>query len=59
MFQELVDLLKQLEKDESCRAVLITSSDSSFCHGVNFSMLIQSNAEKRLAVAQETAAGLK
>lgn len=59
MFHELTDVLAQLSKDESCRVVLITSTDSSFCHGVDFSSLVQPSAEKRLAAAQDMAKALK
>lgn len=59
MFKELHDALTNLAKDDTCRVVLLTSTDSSFCHGVDFSVLIHSSTEKRVSAAQDMAANLK
>lgn len=59
VLRELKDALHQLKKDESCRAVLLTSTGSSFCQGVDFHSLLHTNAEKRKTAAQELAQALK
>lgn len=59
MFNELCEILTKLGKDESCRVVLMSSTDNYFCHGIDFSTLMHANADKRLIAAQETAKAVK
>ncbi|XP_068081157.1 enolase-phosphatase E1 isoform X2 [Anabrus simplex] len=58
VLRELRDALQQLRKDDMCRAVLVTSTGSSFCQGVDLYSLIHSNAERRKTAAQELAQAL-
>lgn len=59
MFHELCEVLKKLSKDDTCRVVLVSSTDNYFCHGIDFSSLIQTTADKRLSVAQDMAKAVK
>nr|CAD7392004.1 unnamed protein product [Timema cristinae] len=59
VLRELIDALYQLRKDETCRVVLLSSTGSSFCQGVDLAMLLHTNIERRKSTAQELAAALK
>ncbi|CAG2066139.1 unnamed protein product, partial [Timema podura] len=59
VLRELIDALHQLRKDETCRVVLLSSTGSSFCQGVDLAMLLHTNIERRKSTAQELAAALK
>ncbi|KAK7791469.1 hypothetical protein R5R35_002389 [Gryllus longicercus] len=59
VLRELKDALSHLKKDETCRAVLLTSTGSSFCQGIDFYGLLHTNAERRKSAAQELAQALK
>nr|XP_022905332.1 muscle M-line assembly protein unc-89 [Onthophagus taurus] len=52
---ELTDLLKELEVDETCKLVVISSMASSFCHGINYKNLHIENEQTRKEVAQKLA----
>lgn len=39
-------LLKDLEKDELCKVVLITSANSNFCYGIDVESLLNAKVEK-------------
>lgn len=53
--KEISSALLSLDLDIKCKSVLITSANSSFCSGIDFTTLIQSTAEKRRLAATELA----
>ncbi|XP_076281569.1 uncharacterized protein LOC143209600 isoform X2 [Lasioglossum baleicum] len=59
MMQEFRDTLSILERDDDCRVVLLTSTGSSFCEGLELSMLLHTNKEERRLRAQEMADAVK
>lgn len=59
VLDELSDVILKLQNDENCRAVLLTSTGSAFCHGIDFSTLIVENKEKRLKAAQNMINSIK
>ncbi|CAL7943189.1 unnamed protein product [Xylocopa violacea] len=59
VMQEFRETLSILKKDDDCRVVLLTSTGSSFCEGLELSMLLHTNKEERRAHAQETADAVK
>ncbi|KAF4524916.1 hypothetical protein B566_EDAN013665 [Ephemera danica] len=59
VLRELKEALNQLKRDEGCRVVLLSSTGSSFCQGIDVHALIHSNMEKRRKSAQELAQALK
>lgn len=59
VLRELRDALQQVRKDDQCKVVLLTSSGSIFCQGIDVSGLIQSNNEKRKTAAFEMSLALK
>lgn len=56
---ELREALLLLRKDEACRVVLLTSTGTSFCEGLDVSNLIHANREERRVHAEEMANGVK
>ncbi|KAJ1529136.1 hypothetical protein ONE63_005946 [Megalurothrips usitatus] len=59
VLRELRDALQQVRKDDQCKVVLLTSSGSIFCQGIDISALIQTNNEKRKTAAFEMSLALK
>ncbi|XP_034940981.1 uncharacterized protein [Chelonus insularis] len=59
IMQEFRDALTILKKDDDCRVVLLTSTGSSFCEGLELSTLLHDNKDARRAHAQELANGVK
>ncbi|XP_015428908.1 PREDICTED: serine-rich adhesin for platelets [Dufourea novaeangliae] len=59
MMQEFRETLSILKKDDDCRVVLLTSTGSSFCEGLELSMLLHTNTEERRIQAQEMADAVK
>ncbi|XP_076753398.1 uncharacterized protein LOC143424903 isoform X2 [Xylocopa sonorina] len=59
VMQEFRETLSILKKDDDCRVVLLTSTGSSFCEGLELSMLLHTNKEERRVHAQETADAVK
>lgn len=57
--QEFRETLSILKKDDDCRVVLLTSTGSSFCEGLELSMLLNPNKEERRIRAQEMADAVK
>lgn len=55
MMKEIEGALASLEKDKSCKLVLLTSANSSFCSGTDYSTLTAANEKERLAAANELA----
>lgn len=59
VMQEFREILSILKKDDDCRIVLLTSTGSSFCEGLELSMLLHTNKEERRIHAQEMADAVK
>lgn len=59
MMQEFRQVLSILKKDDDCRVVLLTSTGSSFCEGLELSTLLEENKDVRRANAQLLANGVK
>lgn len=59
VMQEFREILSILKKDDDCRVVLLTSTGSSFCEGLELSMLLHTNKEERRIHAQEMADAVK
>lgn len=59
VLRELRGALSQMKRDDSCRAVLLTSTGGLFCQGVDLHCVLLSNIERRKAVAQEFAFAIK
>lgn len=57
--QELRETLSILKKDDDCRVVLLTSTGTSFCEGLELSTLLHPNKEERRLLAQEMADAVK
>lgn len=57
--QEFRETLSILKKDDDCRVVLLTSTGSSFCEGLELSMLLHTSKEERRVRAQEIADAVK
>lgn len=57
--QEFREALSILKRDDKCRVVLLTSTGTSFCEGLELSTLLQTNKEERRSVAQELAYAVK
>ncbi|XP_053980332.1 uncharacterized protein LOC128877226 isoform X1 [Hylaeus volcanicus] len=59
MMQEFRETLSILKADDNCRVVLLTSTGSSFCEGLDLSTLLHTNKEERQVRAQEIADAVK
>nr|XP_012149423.1 PREDICTED: uncharacterized protein LOC100877790 isoform X2 [Megachile rotundata] len=59
VMQEFRETLSILKKDDDCRVVLLTSTGSSFCEGLELSTLLHANKEERRIRAQELADAVK
>ncbi|XP_022187880.2 uncharacterized protein LOC111046606 [Nilaparvata lugens] len=59
VFKEMSSVLACLRKDESCRVVLMTSTGSAFCHGIDITALMQPSYDKRKAAAIEMLLAMK
>ncbi|KYQ58223.1 Chromodomain Y-like protein [Trachymyrmex zeteki] len=55
VMQEFKEALSILKRDDECRVVLLTSTGTSFCEGLDLSTLLHSNKDERRSVAQELA----
>lgn len=53
MMKEVETNLQSLDGDKTCKLVLITSSNSTFCSGIDCSAVLQGTAEKRRVAALE------
>lgn len=59
VMQELRETLSILKRDDECRVVLLTSTGTSFCEGLELSTLLHGNKEERRLFAQEMADAVK
>ncbi|XP_034250761.1 uncharacterized protein LOC117651111 isoform X2 [Thrips palmi] len=59
VLRELRDALQQVRKDDQCKVVLLTSTGSIFCQGIDLSALVHNNNEKRKTAAFEMSLALK
>ncbi|XP_035720417.1 putative leucine-rich repeat-containing protein DDB_G0290503 [Vespa mandarinia] len=59
VMHELRETLSILKKDDDCRVVLLTSTGTSFCEGLELSTLLHPNKEERRLLAQEMADAVK
>lgn len=59
MMDEVTRALKDLSTNSAIRAVLISSSNGSFCNGIDFSTLVQSTVDKRKQSATELSNALR
>ncbi|KAL0106022.1 hypothetical protein PUN28_016027 [Cardiocondyla obscurior] len=59
VMQEFKEALSILKKDDECRVVLLTSTGTCFCEGLDLSTLLQTNKEERRSVAKELAFAVK
>ncbi|XP_034185914.2 uncharacterized protein LOC117606948 [Osmia lignaria lignaria] len=59
VMQEFRETLSILRKDDDCRVVLLTSTGSSFCEGLELSTLLHANKEERRIRAEEVADAVK
>ncbi|XP_011305894.1 titin [Fopius arisanus] len=59
MMQEFKEVLSILKKDDDCRIVLLTSTGSSFCEGLDLESLLEGDKDLRRANAQLLADGVK
>ncbi|KYN17709.1 Chromodomain Y-like protein [Trachymyrmex cornetzi] len=59
VMQEFKEALSILKRDDECRVVLLTSTGTSFCEGLDLSTLLHSNKDERRSVAQELAHAVK
>ncbi|XP_014470319.1 PREDICTED: proteoglycan 4-like isoform X2 [Dinoponera quadriceps] len=59
VMQEFREALSILNRDDKCRVVLLTSTGTSFCEGLELSTLLRSNKEERRTVTQELAHAVK
>lgn len=57
--QEFREALSILKRDDACRVVLLTSTGTSFCEGLDLSTLLHTNKEERRSIAQELAHAVK
>lgn len=57
--QEFKEALSILKRDDECRVVLLTSTGTSFCEGLDLSTLLQANKDERRSTAQELAHAVK
>ncbi|KAG7205382.1 hypothetical protein KM043_007377 [Ampulex compressa] len=59
LMQEFRETLSILKKDDECRVVLLTSTGTSFCEGLELSMLLHANKDERRIRAEEMADSVK
>lgn len=59
VMQEFREALSILKRDDECRVVLLTSTGTSFCEGLDLSTLLHTNKEERRSIAQELAHAVK
>ncbi|KAI4471172.1 32-trans-enoyl-coa isomerase-related [Holotrichia oblita] len=55
ILNELCAIMKELQDDANCTVVAISSSASSFCHGINYKTLLIEKEQSRRAFAQKLA----
>lgn len=53
MMKEVESHLQTLDSDKTCKLILITSSNRTFCNGIDCSTLLQATTDKRRAAAQD------
>ena len=57
---EMIDVLKQLESDPECRAIMITGIGGTFCQGVDLTVLTHDgSADKQRRAAESLASAIK
>ena len=59
VMRELREYLSACERDPACRAVLLTSSASPFCQGLDYTCLLGLSPEKRRKAAEDLARELR
>lgn len=59
MMDEVTRALKDLSTNTTVRAVLVSSSNGSFCNGIDFSSLVQNTVDKRKQSATELSTALR
>ncbi|XP_043274181.1 microtubule-associated protein futsch isoform X2 [Venturia canescens] len=59
VMQEIRENLSILKKDEECRVVLLTSTGTSFCEGLELSTLLHEEKDERRQRAEELANAVK
>ncbi len=59
MMDEVCRALKDLSTNSTVRAVLISSSNVSFCNGIDFSNLVQNTVDKRKQSATDLSTSLR
>lgn len=52
-------MLAELEKDINCRTILVTSTGSSFCQGIDLQALICADKTERIKIVGEYIKALK
>ena len=58
--EELIDILKQLDGDSECRAIMLTGIGGTFCQGVDLTLLANdSSADKQRRAAESLANSIK
>jgi len=57
--EELMKELNNLETDDTCKVVLMSSAGRIFCQGLDIPPLIQDNSQKCKEVAVEISSTLK
>ncbi|KRT82377.1 hypothetical protein AMK59_3634, partial [Oryctes borbonicus] len=55
ILNELCGIMKELQEDTNCTVVVISSSASSFCHGINYKTLLNDKEQSRKAFARKLA----
>ncbi|KAG8225530.1 hypothetical protein J437_LFUL006069, partial [Ladona fulva] len=59
VLHEFQDALQQLRRDRNCRVVLVTSTGSTFCQGIDLHSLIHVNVEHRKKAAEQLSKAIK
>lgn len=59
MMDEVTKALKDLSTNTAVRAVLISSSNGSFCNGLDFSSLVQNTVDKRKQSSTELSTAVR
>lgn len=57
--QEFREALSILKRDDECRVVLLTSTGTSFCEGLDLSTLLHTSKEEQRSIAQGLAHAVK
>lgn len=59
MMQEFRDVLSKLKDDPNCRVVIVTSTGTSFCEGIEIGTLLHADKNERRKYAEEMANEIK